>query len=83
MVHEECKLRVVFVSPSQRPSLVVGGSKERSSQRGSVSENGKAKGAEFGTKVDEIIFITGDTQLPTSALVDQPKLRDKSSHLEA
>ncbi|KAK9984676.1 hypothetical protein SO802_034201 [Lithocarpus litseifolius] len=39
---EECKLRVLYVSPPQPPSPVPEGSEEGSSPRGSVSENGNA-----------------------------------------
>lgn len=44
---EECKLRVVYVSPPQPPSPVPEGSEEGSSPRGSVMENGNVNGAEF------------------------------------
>ncbi|KAH7549608.1 hypothetical protein JRO89_XS13G0055700 [Xanthoceras sorbifolium] len=44
---EECKLRVIYVSPPQPPSPVPEGSEEGSSPRGSVSDNGNANGAEF------------------------------------
>ena len=40
---EECKLRVVYVSPAQPPSPV----HEGSLPRGSVSDNGHANAAEF------------------------------------
>ncbi|KAL2321579.1 hypothetical protein Fmac_025958 [Flemingia macrophylla] len=46
-VVEECKLRVVYVSPPQPPSPVPEGSEEGSSPRGSVSENGNANGSDF------------------------------------
>ncbi|CAJ2650499.1 unnamed protein product [Trifolium pratense] len=39
-VVEECKLRVVYVAPTQPPSPVPEGSEEGSSPRGSASENG-------------------------------------------
>ncbi|XP_075641926.1 vesicle-associated protein 1-2-like [Castanea sativa] len=39
---EECKLRVLYVSPPQPPSPVPEGSEEGSSPRASVSENGNA-----------------------------------------
>lgn len=39
---EECKLRVLYVSPPQPPSPVPEGSEEGSSPRVSVSENGNA-----------------------------------------
>ncbi|KAG2681521.1 hypothetical protein I3760_11G149400 [Carya illinoinensis] len=44
---EECKLRVIYVSPPQPPSPVPEGSEEGSSPRGSVSENGNANDSEF------------------------------------
>ncbi|MED6215783.1 Vesicle-associated protein 1-2 [Stylosanthes scabra] len=46
-VVEECKLRVVYVSPPQPPSPVPEGSEEGSSPRGSISENGNVSGADF------------------------------------
>uniref|UniRef100_A0A2P2JZJ5 Vesicle-associated protein 1-2-like n=1 Tax=Rhizophora mucronata TaxID=61149 RepID=A0A2P2JZJ5_RHIMU len=44
---EECKLRVVYVSPPQPPSPVQEGSDEGSSPRDSVSENGNVDGNDF------------------------------------
>ncbi|KAJ1390120.1 Vesicle-associated membrane-protein-associated protein [Sesbania bispinosa] len=46
-VVEECKLRVVYVSPPQPPSPVPEGSEEGSSPRGSVSENRNTNGSDF------------------------------------
>ncbi|XP_019420369.1 PREDICTED: vesicle-associated protein 1-2-like [Lupinus angustifolius] len=46
-VVEECKLRVVYVSPPQPPSPVPEGSEEGSSPRGSISENGILNGSDF------------------------------------
>ncbi|KAF5734894.1 vesicle-associated protein 1-2-like [Tripterygium wilfordii] len=46
-VVEECKLRVVYVSPPQPPSPVQEGSEEGSSPRGSVSDNGNISAAEL------------------------------------
>ncbi|KAK7265921.1 hypothetical protein RJT34_33546 [Clitoria ternatea] len=46
-VVEECKLKVVYVSPPQPPSPVPEGSEEGSSPRGSVSENGNVNGSDF------------------------------------
>ncbi|KAK9276949.1 hypothetical protein L1049_006488 [Liquidambar formosana] len=48
-VVEECKLRVVYVSPPQPPSPVLEGSDEGSSPRASLSENGNSNGSEFAT----------------------------------
>ncbi|XP_020217803.1 vesicle-associated protein 1-1 [Cajanus cajan] len=45
-VVEECKLRVLYVSPPQPPSPVPEGSEEGSSPRGSVSDNGNVNGAD-------------------------------------
>lgn len=44
---EECKLRVVYVSPPQPPSPVAEGSEEGSSPRGSLSDNGNINSSEF------------------------------------
>ena len=48
-VVEECKLRVLYVSPPQPPSPVHEGSEEGSSPRGSVSDNGNVNGADLST----------------------------------
>ncbi|KAK9668346.1 hypothetical protein RND81_13G053900 [Saponaria officinalis] len=45
-VVEECKLKVVYVSPPQRPSPVPEGEEEGNSPRGSVSDNGHLIGSE-------------------------------------
>ncbi|XP_057742777.1 vesicle-associated protein 1-2-like [Arachis stenosperma] len=44
---EECKLRVVYVSPPRPPSPVQEGSDEESSPRASISENGHSSVPEF------------------------------------
>ncbi|XP_011031863.1 PREDICTED: vesicle-associated protein 1-2-like [Populus euphratica] len=44
---EECKLRVLYVSPPQPPSPVQEGSEEGSSPRGSVSDNGNVTGTDL------------------------------------
>ncbi|XP_062174946.1 vesicle-associated protein 1-2-like [Alnus glutinosa] len=44
---EECKLRVLYVSPPQPPSPVREGSEEGSSPRASVSDNGNLNTSEF------------------------------------
>ncbi|XP_030500987.2 vesicle-associated protein 1-2 [Cannabis sativa] len=61
---EECKLRVVYVSPPQPPSPVAEGSEEGSSPRGSVTENGNSNGAEFSNAA--------------RALADRPEFQEKS-----
>ncbi|KAB2039073.1 hypothetical protein ES319_D03G188200v1 [Gossypium barbadense] len=48
-VVEECKLKVVYLSPPQPPSPVHEGSEEGSSPRGLVSDNGHVNAAEFST----------------------------------
>lgn len=68
-VVEECKLRVVYVSPPQPPSPVAEGSEEGSSPRGSVSENGNANGA-------ELVYAT-------RALADRLEVQDKSPEVKA
>lgn len=52
---EECKLRVVYVSPPQPPSPVPEGSEEGGSPRGSVSDNGHISGSE-SVAVSIVIF---------------------------
>ncbi|XP_077235436.1 vesicle-associated protein 1-2-like [Tasmannia lanceolata] len=44
---EECKLRVVYVSPPQPPSPVAEGSEEGSSPRASLSDNGNSHASDF------------------------------------
>ncbi|XP_061341070.1 vesicle-associated protein 1-2-like isoform X1 [Gastrolobium bilobum] len=68
-VVEECKLRVVYVSPAQPPSPVPEGSEEGSSPRGSVSENGNANGSDF-------------TQV-TRGFTERPEAQEKSSEARA
>ncbi|KAF9613091.1 hypothetical protein IFM89_005570, partial [Coptis chinensis] len=59
---EECKLRVIYVSPPQPPSPVPEGSEEGSSPRGSVSENGN-----FSTSDSAFVpRIYGDSQEQSS-----------------
>lgn len=54
---EECKLRVVYVSPPQPPSPVPEGSEEGSSPRASVTENGNLNGAEFSNVSASVIRL--------------------------
>lgn len=54
---EECKLRVVYVSPPQPPSPVPEGSEEGSSPRASVAENGNLNGAEFSNVSTSVIRL--------------------------
>lgn len=54
---EECKLKVVYVSPPQPPSPVPEGSEEGSSPRGSVSDNGNVNGAEFSAVSSRLVII--------------------------
>ncbi|KAH9607136.1 hypothetical protein KSS87_005064 [Heliosperma pusillum] len=48
-VVEECKLKVVYVSPPEPPSPVPEGEEEVGSPRGSVSDNGHLSGSESAT----------------------------------
>ncbi|CAK7356395.1 unnamed protein product [Dovyalis caffra] len=68
-VVEECKLRVLYVSPPQPPSPVPEGSEEGSSPRGSVSDNGNVNGTDLSTA--------------TKAFVEQLEPQDKSSEARA
>ncbi|KAJ9147723.1 hypothetical protein P3X46_029849 [Hevea brasiliensis] len=66
---EECKLRVLYVSPPEPPSPVPEGSEEGSSPRGSVSDNGNANGTDFSNA--------------SRAFVEQFEPQDKSSEAKA
>ncbi|KAJ4832310.1 hypothetical protein Tsubulata_026978 [Turnera subulata] len=66
---EECKLRVVYVSPPQPPSPVAEGSEEGSSPRGSVSDNGNINSSEFSNA--------------TKAFADRLESQDKSPEARA
>ncbi|KAK0586336.1 hypothetical protein LWI29_005208 [Acer saccharum] len=70
---EECKLRVLYVSPPQPPSPVPEGSEEGSSPRGSVSDNGNANGAEFATaiKASTERIETQDKSVEARALISK------------
>ncbi|XP_062146644.1 vesicle-associated protein 1-2-like [Alnus glutinosa] len=80
-VVEECKLRVVYVSPPQPPSPVPEESEEGSSPRGSVSENGNANGAGFtvATRAFAERFEPRDKSAETRALIS--KLREEKDNV--
>ncbi|XP_061357811.1 vesicle-associated protein 1-2-like isoform X4 [Gastrolobium bilobum] len=73
-VVEECKLRVVYVSPPQPPSPVLEGSEEGSSPRGSVSENGNANGADSTTAK---VLISRLAEEKNNAIQQSNKLRQE------
>ncbi|XP_061341071.1 vesicle-associated protein 1-2-like isoform X2 [Gastrolobium bilobum] len=73
-VVEECKLRVVYVSPAQPPSPVPEGSEEGSSPRGSVSENGNANGSDF---TQARALISRLTEEKNNAIQQNTKLRQE------
>ncbi|XP_044477376.1 vesicle-associated protein 1-2-like [Mangifera indica] len=72
-VVEECKLRVVYVSPPQLPSPVLEGSEEGSSPRGSGSDNGHVNGAEFvnATKAFSELLETHDKTVEARSLLSK------------
>ncbi|KAJ8764790.1 hypothetical protein K2173_009195 [Erythroxylum novogranatense] len=88
---EECKLRVLYVSPPQPPSPVPEGSEEGSSPRGSVLENGNVNGNEFSNSArsfndgletpektqEERAFISKLTEEKNNALQQSNKLRQE------
>ncbi|XP_061357810.1 vesicle-associated protein 1-2-like isoform X3 [Gastrolobium bilobum] len=80
-VVEECKLRVVYVSPPQPPSPVLEGSEEGSSPRGSVSENGNANGADSTTVssylVPGLVLISRLAEEKNNAIQQSNKLRQE------
>ncbi|KAL8142222.1 hypothetical protein V2J09_015254 [Rumex salicifolius] len=66
---EECKLKVVYVSPPRPPSPVPEGSDEGSSPRPSVSENGSFSGSDFATVTKATEYQDSATQ-NTSTIFD-------------
>ncbi|WCJ25933.1 vesicle associated protein [Euphorbia peplus] len=89
---EECKLRVLYVSPPQPPSPVPEGSDEGSSPRGSV-DNGNANGTEFSNaaksfadpqekSVEAKALISKLTEEKNTALQQQTKLRQEMELLK-
>ncbi|XP_022735819.1 vesicle-associated protein 1-2-like [Durio zibethinus] len=79
-VVEECKLRVIYVSPLQPPSPVREGSEEGSSPRGSVSDNGHGNAAEFATAARAFTehYEAQDKSSEARALVT--KLTEEKNH---
>ncbi|KAF8380488.1 hypothetical protein HHK36_027975 [Tetracentron sinense] len=67
---EECKLRVVYVSPPQPPSPVPEGSEEGSSPRASISENGNLNSPEF-TAVSRSYVEPQDKSSEAKALISK------------
>ncbi|KAL1316646.1 hypothetical protein HN51_068829 [Arachis hypogaea] len=66
---EECKLRVVYLAPTQPPSPVAEGSEEGSSPRGSISENGN--------------FTGPDSTPVTRAFAERSDVPEKSAEAKA
>ncbi|XP_065857891.1 vesicle-associated protein 1-2-like [Euphorbia lathyris] len=92
---EECKLRVLYVSPPQPPSPVPEGSDEGSSPRGSMSDNGNANGVEFSNAaksferlepqektVEAKALISKLTDEKNTALQQQSRLRQEMELLK-
>ncbi|KAA3475842.1 vesicle-associated protein 1-2-like [Gossypium australe] len=73
-VVEECKLKVVYVSPPQPPSPVREGSEEGSPPRVSASDNGHANAAEFAAARALITKLTAEKN---SAIQQNNKLRQE------
>lgn len=72
---EECKLRVVYVSPPQPPSPVAEGSEEGSSPRASVSDIGN------GTAFDSVcVWQIVISYIVAYVLILKPQLFDLISH---
>ncbi|KAJ4712758.1 Vesicle-associated 1-1-like protein [Melia azedarach] len=82
-VVEECKLRVIYVSPPQPPSPVPEGSEEGSSPRGSVSDNGHVNGAEFAAAAKALTdrFEPQDKNMEARALISK-LTEEKSSAIQ-
>ncbi|KAL5728300.1 Vesicle-associated protein 1-2 [Ranunculus cassubicifolius] len=66
---EECKLRVLYVSPPQPPSPVPEGSEEGSSPRGSISENGNFNGSSDFTSVPKSYTETEEPSSEEKAMI--------------
>ncbi|KAH7514164.1 hypothetical protein FEM48_Zijuj11G0059600 [Ziziphus jujuba var. spinosa] len=85
-VVEECKLRVLYVSPPQPPSPVPEGSEEGSSPRGSISENGNVSGFEFANQAsralsDKLDFQDKSAEVKRKHVKNQkPKKKKKRKH---
>ncbi|PKI39813.1 hypothetical protein CRG98_039858 [Punica granatum] len=71
---EECKLRVVYVSPPRPPSPVREGSEEGSSPRASVSENGSANGSETRALIVKLMEEKNDAIQQTNKLRQELEL---------
>lgn len=56
-VVEECKLRVLYVSPPRPPSPVAEGSDEGSSPKTTAMENGNLNGSEVDIIVNGLLYI--------------------------
>ncbi|KAI4377908.1 hypothetical protein MLD38_015464 [Melastoma candidum] len=70
-VVEECKLRVIYVSPPQPPSLVAEESEEGSSPRGSVSDNGNYNISEAPRSVIESPEKSAETRALIAKLTEE------------
>lgn len=79
-VVEECKLRVIYVSPPQPPSPVPEGSEEGSSPRGSVSDNGHVNGAEFAAAARAFTERIEHQEKSTEARALISKLTDEKNN---
>ncbi|KAG6792102.1 hypothetical protein POTOM_001245 [Populus tomentosa] len=79
-VVEECKLRVLYVSPPQPPSPVLEGSEEGSPPWGSVSDNGNVNGADLSTGTRAFVehLEPQDKPLEAGALIS--KLTDERNN---
>ncbi|GMH26643.1 hypothetical protein Nepgr_028486 [Nepenthes gracilis] len=76
-VVEECKLRVIYVSPPQPPSPVSEGSEEGGSPRGSISDNGNFSGSDSVSETRSFV-IPHDKSAEVKALV--AKLTEEKNH---
>ncbi|KAJ6963081.1 vesicle-associated protein 1-2-like [Populus alba x Populus x berolinensis] len=79
-VVEECKLRVLYVSPPQPPSPVLEGSEEGSPPWGSVSDNGNVNGTDLSTGTRAFVehLEPQDKPLEAGALIS--KLTDERNN---
>ncbi|KAF6151552.1 hypothetical protein GIB67_007932 [Kingdonia uniflora] len=76
---EECKLKVVYVSPPQPTSPVPEESEEGSSPKASVSENGSSNVSDFVTPVSKARFETAEKTPEANTLISKLTQEKKSA----
>ncbi|KAF6175389.1 hypothetical protein GIB67_036480 [Kingdonia uniflora] len=78
---EECKLRVIYVSPPQPPSPVAEGSEEGISPRASLTDNGNLNSSDFSTVVSKS-FIEPEEKFPPATTLISRLTEEKNSAVQ-